>query len=497
LWLLPEALPIHPWRMWCHSRMVYLPMSWLYGRRATVPVTPLIEALRAELYEGRWASMEWASHRWTVAKEDDYRPVDPLYKAINVPLMASERFGSRRLRQRAMDFVLDQIRAEDRNTDFICIGPVNQLYHTLVWAFADRDGEHFRGHLRRLPDYLWVARDGTKMQGYNSSQLWDTAFMVQALVKAGAEARHLDTLRRAFGYVESNQVLEDVPDRQWCYRDPSKGGWPFSNRAHGWPITDCTAEGLKASLALEPHVTDPIGELRLTDAIDLILWFQNDDGGWASYERTRGPKWFERLNPSNCFGEIMIDWSYVECTAACLQAMAAYKARFPGRRDAPIDAAVARGQRFLLDAQRPDGSWYGSWGVCFTYGAWFATAGLRASGLPADHPALRRAAAFLLSKQLPDGGWGELAESSRDMRYVSTETGQAVMTSWALLSLAACGVDGPEVAAGLRFLVERQQADGSWPDEHISGMFNKTCAITYDNYTKIFPLWALATFRGR
>ena len=30
-----------------------------------------------------------------------------------------------------------------------------------------------------MPDYLWVAEDGMKMQGYNGSQCWDTAFAVQ------------------------------------------------------------------------------------------------------------------------------------------------------------------------------------------------------------------------------------------------------------------------------------------------------------------------------
>src|SRR5207344_302590 len=38
LWLLPEILPFHPSRLWCHSRMVYLPMAYLYGRRSTVPL---------------------------------------------------------------------------------------------------------------------------------------------------------------------------------------------------------------------------------------------------------------------------------------------------------------------------------------------------------------------------------------------------------------------------------------------------------------------------
>jgi squalene cyclase len=97
---------------------------------------------------------------------------------------------------------------------------------------------------------------------------------------------------------------------------------------------------------------------------------------------------------------------------------------------------------------------------------------------------------------LPDGGWGETAESNRSRRYVNAEAGQAVMTSWALLALAAAGREGSaEVARGVAFLEGRQRDDGSFPPEHIAGMFNKTCAIHYDNYLKIFPLWALAQVR--
>ena len=38
-------------------------------------------------------------------------------------------------------------------------------------------------HIPRIYDYLWVAEDGLKMQGYNGSQLWDTAFAVQVCVR--------------------------------------------------------------------------------------------------------------------------------------------------------------------------------------------------------------------------------------------------------------------------------------------------------------------------
>lgn len=42
------------------------------------------------------------------------------------------------------------------------------------------------------------------------------------------------------------QVREDAPGPlcAW-YRHISKGAWPFSTRDHGWPISDCSSEGLK------------------------------------------------------------------------------------------------------------------------------------------------------------------------------------------------------------------------------------------------------------
>ena len=59
---------------------------------------------------------------------------------------------------------------------------------------------------RRLQDYLWVAEDGMKMQGYNGSQLWDTSFAVQALAAASLGADADRCLRKAHDYIERSQV---------------------------------------------------------------------------------------------------------------------------------------------------------------------------------------------------------------------------------------------------------------------------------------------------
>jgi squalene/oxidosqualene cyclase-like protein len=494
LWLLPQRLPFHPSRLWCHCRMVYLPLSYLYGRRAAAPLTPLVRSLREELYPEGYARVDWDQARQQVAPSDALSPRTALLELVSDWMLRFEARCPKALRARAQRFVLDQIRREDANTDYICIGPISKLLHTLVWHFEQPGGEASKQHARRLGDYLYQAADGLKMNGYDSSRLWDTAFAAQAIARAPLNAQSRSMLEGAFGYLEANQVLEDVAERERCFRHRSRGGWPFSSRDHGWPISDCTAEGLKACLAIEASTGASLARWRLDAAAEWILSLQNEDGGWATYELTRGPAWLEQLNASDCFRDIMIDYSYVECTSACMQALRAYRERFgESGLSARIGEAMGRGRRFLESAQRVDGSWEGSWGVCFTYGTWFGVLGLKAAGTADDSRQLRRACEFLRSHQRSDGSWGESVESCARRYYVPSEHGQAVMTSWATLALIAAGQgQSPAVRRAVEFLSQRQQRDGSFPAEGIAGVFNKTIAIHYDNYLKIFPLWALA-----
>ena len=85
-WLLPHAKWtgigwIHPGRYWCHCRMVYLPMSYLFGARVggcgdASGFSPLVAELRGELFTeaGGFASVDWDAARNKCAEEDVYYP---------------------------------------------------------------------------------------------------------------------------------------------------------------------------------------------------------------------------------------------------------------------------------------------------------------------------------------------------------------------------------------------------------------------------------------
>jgi len=46
-------------KMWCYCRMVYMPMSYLYGKRFVGPITPLVQQLREELHTQPYDTICW------------------------------------------------------------------------------------------------------------------------------------------------------------------------------------------------------------------------------------------------------------------------------------------------------------------------------------------------------------------------------------------------------------------------------------------------------
>ena len=192
-------------------------------------------------------------------------------------------------------------------------------------------------------------------------------------------------------------------------------------------------------------------------------------------------------------------YSYVECTSASLQALSRLS-DVDGYRTDDIEAAMGRGLEFVRQAQRADGSWIGGWGLCFTYGTWFGVDALATGGVEDDRWRIARACEFLMQHQRADGGFGESFQSSVEERWVEHAEALPVQTAWALLALCTGATvlsdarvrDAADRAA--MHLLGAQNHEGTWDQTAISGVFNRTCMIHYDNYRHMMPLWALARY---
>jgi squalene/oxidosqualene cyclase-like protein len=298
------------------------------------------------------------------------------------------------------------------------------------------------------------------------------------------------------------QTMEQLPDEAGLKASTTDrlsilGGWCFSDGRHRWPVSDCTAEALAAIVEIEklPEVITPssrIGEARIEQAVRFLLARQNADGGFGTYEPTRGPQWLEALNPSEMFRDCMIEHSYVECTASCVEALAIVRRDYPHLLADTISQALANGVAFLRRSQRPDGTFPAAWGICFTYSIFHVTKALIAAGVDRRDPALVRAGDWLKSVQRADGGWGEHFSSCLTGKYVAHERAQAVMTSWALVALQEIDPQCDAVRRGLRALESLQQPDSSWAREAVNGVFFGTAMLDYVLYRAYFPAWALA-----
>ncbi len=309
------------------------------------------------------------------------------------------------------------------------------------------------------------------------SPVWDTALAVVALADAGVSPED-PALDRAGRWLLGGEIT--VPG-DWTVRRPNlkPGGWAFEFANENYPDVDDTAEVV---LALRRAGVPDKG------AIDrAVAWtegMQCRDGGWAAFDADNTRALCREL-PFCDFGEL-IDPPSADVTAHVIEMLSVLG--YSGR-------ATGRGIAWLLEAQEEDGSWFGRWGANYLYGTGAVVPALVAAGVPADHPAVRRAVAWIESRQNDDGGWGEDLRSYREADYRGRGVSNASQTAWALLALLAAGERGPVAERGVDFLVDTQRVDGTWDETWFTGTgFPGDFYINYHLYHLVFPVMALGRF---
>lgn len=317
------------------------------------------------------------------------------------------------------------------------------------------------------------------------SPFWDTALAVNALVESGLPPDH-PALVNAAAWLLQGQILKGG---DWQIKRPhlAPGGWPFQFRNDFYPDTDDSAMVLMALKKVRLPDRADIGQA-IKLGIGWLLGMQSANGGWASYDVDN-----TRLLLNNIpFADhgALLDPPTEDLTGRALEVLGTF-----GETTAHLQAA--RALAFIKETQRPDGAWYGRWGVNYIYGTWSVLRGLRAIGEGMNAPYVRRAVGWLEEHQNPDGGWGETCLSYMNPALAGKGESIPSQTAWALLGLLAAGkARNPAVARGIRYLLEKQRPDGSWDDRFWNGTgFPRVLFLKYHLYPVYFPLWALGVYR--
>jgi squalene-hopene/tetraprenyl-beta-curcumene cyclase len=346
------------------------------------------------------------------------------------------------------------------------------------------------------------------------SPVWDTVLAMIALADAGLPADD-PALARAARWIVAEEI---TGPGDWQVRRPglAPGGWAFEFDNDTYPDIDDTAEAVLALL----RVRGPGGDARAAANARALRWItgmQSRDGGWGAFDADNTSRLPIKL-PFCDFGAV-VDPPSADVTAHVVEALAAEG--LAGSRP------VRRGVVWLLRHQEPDGSWFGRWGANYVYGTGAVVPALIAAGVKPEKPAICRAVAWLEAHQNPDGGWGEDLRSYDDPSLAGQGESTASQTAWALLALLAVGQGAPggrgrgvmprpgapgapdehdrpgrpqaspAVAAGIRWLCEHQQADGTWDEPQFTGTgFPRDFYINYHLYRLVFPVSALGRYLG-
>lgn len=321
------------------------------------------------------------------------------------------------------------------------------------------------------------------------SPVWDTAWVMRALVDSGFAPNH-PALVKGGEWLLSKQIL-DYGDWAVKNRHSQPGAWAFEFENRFYPDVDDSAVVVMALSAVKlPN--EKLKQAAVARAVNWIASMQCQAGGWAAFDVDNNQDWLNCLPYSDL--KAMIDPNTADVTARVLEML--------GCCNLSIDAtSFSRAIAYLLREQETEGCWFGRWGVNYIYGTSGVLCALSLIA-PENTQSIERGEAWLVGCQNADGGWGETCRSYDDPTLKGKGPSTASQTAWAIIGLMAAGKATSKLALfaierGIAYLLETQQSDGTWNEAEFTGTgFPGHFYLKYHFYQQYFPLIALGQYQA-
>ena len=348
-------------------------------------------------------------------------------------------------------------------------------------ALHEIDSEKHAPRIKRGMSWIDSNREPDGYQKRFVLSVWDTSFSISALRKSNLDCS-ADSLLKAAAWIVNVQTQGGG----YNWSNAPSGGWSYNEYNILYPDNDDTALAITAlnDLRFTSYSTEFRKRMAVEKGKEWLLYMQNDDGGWGTFERHDGDKDYK--DPT----ESTEDPSVADITGHVLTALSTC-----GYTE--DDVVIQKCIEYIKKDQNDQGAWYGRWGLCYLYGTSCILQGLADIGYNMDDDFIQKAVDWLLAQQNEDGGWGEHFSWWSEKNGISfTQMGPSTpeQTAWAIMALMKVDAERymDQIEEGVQYLLDIQEEYGGWEHPYYTVLGLNPYKNPY--YPHYFSLAALSDY---
>ena len=275
------------------------------------------------------------------------------------------------------DFVRERLNGED-GLGAIFPAMVNAVL--MFDALGYPPDQPDRAMARRAIDNLLVVKEDEAYCQPCVSPVWDTVLASHALLEVG-DGESVAAAGAASTGSRTARSATCAATGRCRSRTSSPAAGPFST-----PIRTIRTSTIRLSSSWPwTGSSTKRGNHRYEKAIRRaerwIAGLQSRNGGWAAFDADNTCSYLDNI-PFSDHGALL-DPPSPDLTARCVS-MLAQRGATP-----ETSSALRDGLDYLRRTQRPEGSWYGRWGINYIYGTWSVLSALNAAGIAPEAPEMR------------------------------------------------------------------------------------------------------------